>query len=207
MKTEIDINSWNRKEHFEFFSAFDEPFFGITTPIDCTIAMKRVKEIEIPFFVYYLHKTLEAINKVENFRLRIENKKVYLYNEIDASATIIREDKTFGFSFMKFHEDINEFNKMAQKEIERIQSTIGVFTREYPENIIHFSAVPWINFTSLTHSRNFKIEDSCPKISFGKVVEENGQKIMSLAVLAHHGLVDGYHMGLFVEEFQNLMNS
>lgn len=207
MKTEIDINSWNRKEHFEFFSAFDEPFFGITTPIDCTIAMKRVKEIEIPFFVYYLHKTLEAINKVENFRLRIENKKVYLYNEIDASATIMREDKTFGFSFMKFHEDINEFNKMAQKEIERIQSTTGIFTREYPENIIHFSAVPWINFTSLTHSRNFKIENSCPKISFGKVVEENGQKIMSLAVLAHHGLVDGYHMGLFVEEFQNLMNS
>lgn len=61
-----------------------------------------------------------------------------MYNEIDASATIMREDKTFGFSFMKFHEDINEFNKMAQKEIERIQSTIGVFTREYPENIIHF---------------------------------------------------------------------
>lgn len=207
MKTEIDINSWNRKEHFEFFSAFDEPFFGITTPVNCTIAMKRAKEIEIPFFVYYLHKTLEAINKVENFRLRIENKEVYLYNEIDASATIMREDKTFGFSFMKFHEDINEFNKMAQKEIERIQSITGIFTREYPENIIHFSAVPWINFTSLTHSRNFKIEDSCPKISFGKVVEENGQKIMSLAVLAHHGLVDGYHMGLFVEEFQNLMNS
>lgn len=207
MKTEIDISTWNRKEHFEFFSAFDEPFFGITTPINCTIAMKRAKEIEIPFFVYYLHKTLEAINKVENFRLRIENKKVYLYNEIDASATIMREDKTFGFSFMKFHEDINEFNKMAQKEIERIQSITGIFTREYPENIIHFSAVPWINFTSLTHSRNFKIEDSCPKISFGKVVEENGQKIMSLAVLAHHGLVDGYHMGLFVEEFQNLMNS
>ena len=153
MKTEIDINSWNRKEHFEFFSAFDEPFFFFFTPIDCTIAMKRAKEIEIPFFVYYLHKTLEAINKVENFRLRIENKKVYLYNEIDASATIMREDKTFGFSFMKFHEDINEFNKMAQKEIERIQSTTGIFTREYPENIIHFSAVPWINFTSLTFSK------------------------------------------------------
>lgn len=207
MKTEIDISNWNRKEHFEFFSAFDEPFFGITTSIDCTIAMKKAKEIQIPFFVYYLHKTLEAINKVENFRLRIENKRVYLYDEIDASATIMREDKTFGFSFMKFHEDICEFNKIAQKEIARMQSITGIFTREYPENIIHFSAVPWINFTGLTHSRNFKIEDSCPKISFGKVVEENGKKTMSLAVLAHHGLVDGYHMGLLVEEFQNLMNS
>jgi chloramphenicol O-acetyltransferase type A len=207
LKTEIDISTWNRKDHFEFFSAFDEPFFCITTPIDCSIALEKVKAIQIPFFIYYLHKTLAAINTVENFRLRIENKKVYLYDEIDASATIMREDRTFGFSFMKFHEDIQEFNKIAQKEIERMQSTTGIFTREYPENIIHFSAVPWINFTGLTHSRNFKIEDSCPKISFGKVVEENGKKIMSLAVLAHHGLIDGYHMGLFVEEFQNLMNS
>jgi chloramphenicol O-acetyltransferase type A len=207
LKTEIDISTWNRKEHFEFFSAFDEPFFGITTPIDCTIAMKKAKEIQIPFFVYYLHKTLEAINKVENFRLRIQNKKVYLYDEIDASATIIREDKTFGFSFMKFHEDINEFNKIAQKEIERMQSTTGIFTREYPENIIHFSAVPWINFIGLTHSRNFKVEDSCPKISYGKVMEENGRKSMALSVTAHHGLIDGYHIGLFIEELQKLINT
>lgn len=207
MKKEIDISIWNRKEHFEFFSSFDEPFFGITTPIDCTIAVKRTKEIQIPFFIYYLHKTLAAINTVENFRLRIENKKVYLYDEIDASATIMRDDKTFGFSFIKFHDDIHEFNKMAQEEIARIQTTTGIFTREYPTNLIHFSAIPWINFSGLTHSRNFKVEDSCPKISFGKVIEENGKKIMSLAVLAHHGLVDGYHMGLFVEELQHLMNS
>ena len=207
MKTKIDLNNWNRKGHLEFFSAFQEPFFGITTTIDCTIAYEKAKAMQISFFVYYLHKTLAAVNQVENFRYRIEGEDVFLYDEIDASATIMREDKTFGFSFMKFNEDIHEFNTIVQKEIERIQTTTGILTREYSENIIHFSAVPWINFTSLTHSRNFKIEDSCPKISFGKVVEENGKKIMSLAVLAHHGLVDGYHMGLFVEEFQNLMNS
>ena len=206
MKTEIDISNWNRKEHFEFFSAFDEPFFGITTPIDCTIAMKRAKEIEIPFIVYYLHKTLVAINSVENFRLRIENKRVYLYDEIDASATIMREDKTFGFSFMKFHEDIHEFNEIVQKEIERIQTTTGILTREYPENIIHFSAVPWINFTGLTHSRNFGVADSCPKISYGKLIEENGKKSMALSVTAHHGLVDGYHIGLLIEALQTELN-
>ena len=26
----IDIATWNRKEHFEHFSAFDDPFFGVT---------------------------------------------------------------------------------------------------------------------------------------------------------------------------------
>ena len=206
MKTKIDLNNWNRKGHLEFFSAFQEPFFGITTAIDCTIAYEKAKAMQISFFVYYLHKTLAAVNQIENFRYRIEGEDVFLYNEIDASATIMREDKTFGFSFMKFHEDIHEFNKIVQKEIERIQTTTGILTREYPENIIHFSAVPWINFTGLTHSRNFGVADSCPKISYGKLVEENGKKSMALSVTAHHGLIDGYHIGLFIEALQTELN-
>ena len=207
MKQLIDLKTWNRTAHFEFFSKFEEPFFGITTPIDCTIAYQKSKTLQVPFFVYYLHKTLVAVNKIENFRLRIEGDNVVLYDEIDTSATIMREDKTFGFSFIKFHEDLHEFNKTAQIEIQRIQNTPGILTREYPENIIHFSAVPWINFTGLTHSRSFSAPDSCPKISFGKLMDENGKKTMALSVTAHHGLLDGYHMGLFVEELQNLLNS
>ena len=206
MKQKIDISSWNRKEHFEFFCTFEEPFFGVTTSIDMTIAYEKAKALQIPFFVYYLHKTIAAINQVENFRYRIEENEVVLYDEIDASATIIREDKTFGFSFMKFHSDIQEFNTIVQKEIERIQTTTGILTREYPENIIHFSAVPWVNFTGLTHSRNFGVADSCPKISYGKVVEENEKKSMAISVTAHHGLVDGYHIGLFLEALQTELN-
>ncbi len=206
MKTIIDLKTWNRNAHFEFFSKFDEPFFGITTPIDCTIAYQKAKAIQVPFFVYYLHKTLVAINRIENFRLRIEDENVVLYDEIDASATIMREDKTFGFSFMKYHEDIHEFNKIAQLEIQRIQNTSGILTREYPENIIHFSAVPWINFTGLTHSRKYSISDSCPKISFGKLMEEDGKKTMALSVTAHHGLLDGYHIGLFIDALQQELN-
>ena len=206
MKQKIDISSWNRKEHFEFFNTFEEPFFGITTQIDMTIAYEKSKKLQIPFFVYYLHKTIAAINQVENFRYRIEDNEVVLYDEIDASATIMREDKTFGFSFMKFHSDIHEFTKIAQTEIERIQITPGLFTREFPENIIHFSAVPWINFTGLTHSRKYTLKDSCPKVSYGKLVEENGKKSMALSVTVHHGLVDGYHIGLFIEALQTELN-
>ena len=29
MKQVIDLDNWNRKEHFAFFSAFDDPFFGV----------------------------------------------------------------------------------------------------------------------------------------------------------------------------------
>ena len=85
-------------------------------------------------------------------------------------------------------------------------ASIKRITKEYSENLVHFSAVPWINFTSISHSRSFTIPDSCPKFSFGKMTEENGKKFMSMSVHVHHGLVDGYHLGLYFEEFDRLMN-
>ncbi|MVO09560.1 chloramphenicol acetyltransferase [Flavobacterium sp. TP390] len=207
MKQEINIHTWNRKEHFEFFSQFDEPFFSITCDINMTVAYEQAKKLKIPFFIYYLHKSLTAINSIENFKYRIEDKKVFLYDNIHVSATIMRDDKTFGFSMMHYHENLLEFNQMAQLEINRIQNTPGLLTTSYPENIIHFSAIPWINFTGLTHARNFSYPDSCPKISFGKLVQKESQKTMSLSLAAHHGLVDGYHMGLVIEKLQHLLDS
>ena len=206
MKQKLDLNSWNRKEHFLFFKQMEEPFYGITTTIDCTQAYTKAKAIGVSFFSYYLHKTLSAVNAVENFRYRIIEDEVYVFDVIDASATVMREDTTFGFSYMPFTEDINEFTQIVQTEIERMQTTTGVFTREYPENLIHFSALPWINFTSLSHARSFTWPDSCPKISIGKLTDENGKKSMPISVHVHHGLADGYHVGLFLEKLQQLMN-
>ena len=206
MKQKLDLNSWNRKEHFLFFKQMDEPFYGITTTIDCTQAYTKAKAIGVSFFSYYLHKILSAVNAVENFRYRIIEDEVYVFDVIDASATVMREDKTFGFSYMPFTQDINEFTQIVQTEIERMQNTTGVFTREYPDNLIHFSALPWINFTSLSHARSFTWPDSCPKISIGKLTDENGKKSMPISVHVHHGLADGYHVGLFLEKLQQLMN-
>jgi chloramphenicol O-acetyltransferase type A len=205
MKQKLDLENWNRKEHFRFFSQMEEPFFGVTTTVNCTKAYQKAKDLGISFFIYYLHKTLQAVNKVENFKYRITNDEVYIFDAISASATVMREDKTFGFSYMEFSDSLSDFNQMANKEIQRIQTTTGLFTTEYPENLIHFSALPWVNFTSLSHARSFTWPDSCPKISFGKMIEENGKKTMAISVHVHHGLMDGYHVGLFLHELQQLV--
>jgi len=49
---------WKRREHFEFFKNYDEPFFGITVNVDCTRAYKRAKRDNVSFFVFYLHRAL-----------------------------------------------------------------------------------------------------------------------------------------------------
>ncbi|SFA98705.1 chloramphenicol O-acetyltransferase type A [Flavobacterium swingsii] len=207
MKQKLNLNTWNRKEHFLFFKQMEEPFFGITTTIDCTNAYDKAKELNISFFTYYLHKTLLAVNAIENFRYRIIEDEIYIFDTIDASATIMREDKTFGFSLMEYSNNISDFAEITKTEIARIQTTTGLITRDFKENLIHFSALPWLNFTSFSHARSFTFPDSCPKISFGKMMEENDKKTMSMSVHVHHGLVDGYHVGEFVNLFQELMNA
>lgn len=208
MKTLLDLENWPRKEHFLFFKQFEEPFFGLTVEIDCTKAYATAKQLGTSFFVYYLHKTLVAVNTIESFRYRIADEAIYIYDTIDVSATIMREDQTFGFSLIEYSPDFNVFAANTFQEIERIQTTSGLFTREFPnDNLIHFSAVPWINFSSLSHSRSFSFPDSCPKISFGKMMIANdGKRTMSMSINAHHGLMDGFHVSQFIDCFQELMN-
>jgi chloramphenicol O-acetyltransferase type A len=209
MKTLLDIENWNRKEHFLFFKQMEEPFFGITTTVDCTKGYQTAKQLGTSFFVYYLHKTIVAVNTIEPFRYRIIDEAVYIYDTIDVSATIMRTDNTFGFSLIQYSPDFDVFATNALKEIERIQTTKGLFTREFPlDNLIHFSAVPWVNFTSLSHARSFTFPDSCPKISFGKMmIDAAGKRTMSMSVHVHHGLMDGFQVGQFVDYFQELINS
>jgi chloramphenicol O-acetyltransferase type A len=209
MKTLLDLENWNRKEHFLFFKQFEEPFFGLTVEIDCTKAYATSKQLGTSFFTYYLHKTIVAVNTIESFRYRIIDDAIYIYDTIDVSATIMRDDNTFGFSLIEYSPDFDVFAANAFQEIQRIQNTSGLLTREFPNNnLIHFSAVPWINFSSVSHARSYTFPDSCPKISFGKMmINKDGKRTMSMSIHAHHGLMDGFHVSQFLDCFQELMDS
>lgn len=208
MKQEFDLENWNRKEHFEFFNQFEEPFFGLVTQVNCSNAYQFCKKNNLSFFVFYLHKVMKAVNTIENFRYRINEGKIYIYDQIDASATITREDGTFGFSLIKYNENFEQFNKNAKQEIERIQTTKGIFTRKFEvDNLIHFSAIPWVDFTNLSHARSFTFPDSCPKISVGKLIKDHNTCKFSVSVHAHHGLMDGIHVGQFFEKLEDLLQN
>jgi len=207
MKEKIDINTWIRKDHFKFFSAFEEPFFGVTVDVDCTASYKQAKEMGVSFFLLYLHKSLLAANKVEPFRYRIIDGEVWKFDEVHASATINRENGAFGFGYMDFHEDFDNFNAHAKIEIEKVENSTGLIPASSGENVIHYSALPWLNFKSMSHARNYSFNDSCPKISFGQVRDKGKRKIMSVSIHVNHALMDGFHVSQFVDAYQELLNT
>jgi len=206
MRTLLDIESWNRKDQFLFFSQFEEPFFGVTVQIDCTEAYAFAKANGYSFFLYYLYQSLKAANQIEPFKYRIVEEKVYVYDAVHASPTINRPDGTFGFSYMDYHPDFASFVKAANVTMEEVRNSTGLIPAVSGENVIHYSSVPWINFTSLSHARSFSFKDSCPKISFGKMTEVNGRKQMPVSIHVHHALMDGFHVGQYIDRYQQLLS-
>ena len=65
MKRVINLDNWNRKEHFKFFSALDDPFWGITTTVDFTSIYQQSKNMEVSFFLYSVHFLLKCIRSEE----------------------------------------------------------------------------------------------------------------------------------------------
>ena len=188
-KTKLNIESWNRKEHFRFFSAFDDPFFGITTNVDFTTIYLEAKHDSQSFFLYSLHHILTKANETDEFKLRIEGENsVVKYDTIHVSPTIGREDGTFGFAFFEYIPDRNDFIQQAIQEITRVKNSTGLsFSKNTGrEDVIRYSSI--------------KNGDSVPRISTGKLIDTNGKMLLPISICAHHGLMDGKHVAQFLNK-------
>lgn len=204
----VDVDSWNRKEHFQFFSKMASPYFGITTQVDCTQAYKHSKENSVSFFAYYLHKSMIAVNSVKELKYRILGDQVVSFPVINAGTTIGRADGTFGFAFVNFSNDFDAFLSELQKEIQAVHSSTGLRLNgdDVKKDLIRHSTIPWNSFTGLLHPTNFDQTESVPKITFGKFNVRDGKKMLPISIEAHHGLVDGFHLAKYLEEFQKQLN-
>ena len=205
----IDLSSWKRKEHFEFFSKMDSPIFGIVTEVDCDECYKNSKENGISFFASYLHKSMIAVNSVEELKYRIVDNEIIAFEKIHAGITIAREDETFGFGFVNFSQDFETFNAELNNEILEVKNCSGLRLNndDIKKDLIRHSTIPWNSFSGLLHPTNFDRKESVPKITFGKFAVRDGKRMLPISIEAHHGLVDGLHIAKYLNEFQNQLNT
>lgn len=156
-----------------------------------------------------MYQSLATVNAIEEFRYRIEDGKVVRYDKIHCSTTALNANNLFAFAFMPYTDKFEDFYIQAQEEIAKIKLITNMNLNEDNGrlNVIHYSTVPWFSFTGLTHERNFAIQDSIPKLIFGKYFKEGNKLLLPLSINAHHGLMDGYHVGQYYELFQQLLDA
>lgn len=207
MKHSINIDTWDRKEYFEWFNSFDEPFWSITVDIECTGLYKKAKLSNMPVSLYIQHCILRCVNTIEEFRYRIENKNVVTFDKINISPVIARDDHSFGCSIIEYDEDIDIFIERSLKVQEYVKSIKGLNMMDEDSkrlDTIHYSTHPWTQFTGLTRTRRFNTSDSIPKISTGKFYQNGDKLMLPICVAAHHGFVDGYHTGMLCKNIEEI---
>lgn len=197
----IDLETWNRKEHYLFFKQYDDPFWSVTVNVDASHLYQKAKREKFPFSLAYLFGAIKAGNQVEAFRMRIESDQPVVYDVIHASNTILRSDGTFGFSIHPYTPNFEEFVQQGIREYQRVRMETGLCSPYTGNAVIYFTVVRGTHFTSFDHARVQRSRSSIPLIAFGEM--RNGQ--LPMAIHAHHALVDGQHIGQFIDFFQKYL--
>lgn len=204
--TYLDLATWPRRRHYEFYRSYDQPFFTITTDVCVTRLVRESRTPDGPsFFLAALFESIRAANQIVELKLRLRPDGVWLHDRIHAGSTVLRPNETFGFGYFEFVDDYEEFEQRSRREIAEVRAVDTLEPSADRDDMIHYSVLPWIRFTSFAHARRFSALDSVPKIVFGRRFERDDNFWLPVSVEVHHALVDGLHVGRFLEVFQGAL--
>jgi chloramphenicol O-acetyltransferase type A len=202
----LDIESWERKNLYHFYRQFEQPFFQISTEIDVTPLKKFCDRSGASFFLAELYVSTRAINEIQSFRMRLRNDdKVWLHDQVRAGSTVLKEDGSFFFCYFDYYRDMSAFLESAEQTLDRQRREGKFVPDDGRDDIIYYSIAPWIRFSSVQHAMRVPPADSIPRIVFGKLTEDQSTYKLPVSVSAHHALVDGVHVGMYLEEVEKVI--
>lgn len=207
MHRELDIQTWNRRHLYDYFKDYADPYFNITANLDVTHLYGFCKTNGLSFSLACLFYSLQTANEIREFRLRILNNKVIEFDTIHATQTILLDDESFSFCYFEMTDSLAKFDETGKESIEKYKNEISLDTAPGRLDLIYYSVIPWVSFTSFKHASRLKESDSVPRIVFGGMFEENGRRKMPLSVEVHHALADGLHVGRFFNLMQQKTDS
>jgi len=203
----LDLEKWNRREVFEFFLGFDKPYFNISTQLDVTQLLTTLPERRPNSSVSlaYHYFALRAANEIEPFRYRLKDGQVIVYDVIHGGTTVLLPNEIFTLVYFEYDTSFEKFMAGAEAATKRAVAGDGAFRPNPRDDMIHFTTLPWVSFTSFSHARNWGREDSVPKIAFGKFVKVNERMLLPFSVEVHHALMDGLHVGRYVARLEEAL--
>ena len=222
LNLDLDISRWPRRATFEFYRDFEQPFFSVCTRVDVAAlkpALAQVHNGSITLACHFL--ALQLANRMEPWRYRLMDGRVRVLAAVHASTTVLRDDGSFGFAYLRHATDYARFAAPAAQALAAARTAEPAFVpRVGDAALLHFTTLPWLHFTSFAHARHGGRSgqngqngqngdrDSVPKIAFGRIDSDAAggpQRWLPMSLDVHHALLDGVHVGRFVQAFEAAM--
>ncbi len=200
----IDIQTWSRREHFEFFNSYGYPHFGMCSNVDLTKFYPAVKKRGSSLTVAIAYLITRVSNAIPEFRYRIREQQVVEHETVNPAFTILGKGDTFSFCFVDYAEDFSVFEEQAEERISFVKAHPSI--RNNPQDdVLYMTAIPWVSFTSFLHPMRLQPEDSVPRFVWGKFFDEGDHLMMPLGVQGHHAVIDGVHIGRFYAKIEKYL--
>lgn len=192
----IDMDSFPRRAHFEYFKGLAYPYVGFTVNVDITGFLAQQKRLGLPFYLALAYCVTRAANSVPEFRRRIHGDGIIEYDWCHGSHTVALPDETYCYCTLDCRMPFDEYLSRAEETWERAKAASSIEDGEDADSLLFFSSIPWMSFTSVIQPTPSPA-DSNPRINWGKYFRQDGKVLLPLAVLCNHALVDGLHIARF----------
>ncbi|KAG4092131.1 CoA-dependent acyltransferase [Neocallimastix lanati (nom. inval.)] len=201
----IDIDNWERKELLNTYIKTDFPYIIITANICVTKPLQYAKKHGISFNRVMIYLCTKTIDQIPNYRYRFIDGKPFIIDHSRPIAThLFKPQNVLGMVECPW--PCNNIIEFCQQS--HFESSNNIITGERTSgklDYISFTSIPWIEYTSFIRTISHNGTDNVPKISFGKYFKDKIEKDkiwMPVSSQTHHGLMDGYHVGLFYTNLQ-----
>lgn len=207
----IDLATWPRTPLFKSFQSFETACYGFTMELDATKAYAFSKENGISFFLVCLYCFLKANNETPNFRLRLIDGEVYDMENVDAITPIMgQESDIFTIVRIPFQPTLELFIKNAAPMLSSTENTLTKKhldrTDKADQGVVSLNCNPWFSFTGCQIAIGQR-DQTIPVISWGKLKDIDGKKILCYAFQANHMFIDGIHVGQFSNKLETFFNA
>lgn len=213
MRQIININNWSRKQAYNTFLNYDDPYTGIVTPLNVTNIVNFSSNLNYSFYGTMVYMIMRSMNNIDAYKYGFANIDdaicVCKYNNLAATMTVIDRNNELRFTrYVKYNRDFNEFiTEFKNATDDAINGVKYYKISDLDEcNKIHITCMPWIKFTNFKDAINLKEKSSKPKISWDKFEKVGDEYYINFSILVNHAFQDGYHIGLFVNCLQNNIN-
>lgn len=206
-RTKIDVNSWARKNHFNFYKDFPDPNFNICFSMDITQAHQFAKSNQVSPFLVLMYLSSKACNNVDAFKIRLdEENNPYLVDVVEPSATVAKEDGIFNFCNMKHDEDLSRFIDINSKLVDESLEEEPLVAIDNKDSQIFYSITPWLSFTGYKHAKGEGVLDT-PRIVFGKFDITDKRVTIPVSIELHHAIADAIDIARYQESFAKHMEA
>ena len=204
----INIDTWERKEYYNYYMNFIKSKYNLNVDMEITNLLKIIKERKLKFYPTMIYAVMRGINKNREFRMSYDKDgNLGYWDYCNPSYTIFHEDdKTFSDVWSEYSEDFSVFYSNVVKDMEIYKDVKGIKAKSgRPDNFSPVSSIPWLSFTSYSNDTYSESNMLFPVTVFGKYYERDKKILLPFSVFATHAVADGYHTCKLINDIQEII--